>query len=52
LKPDPVKASMMIAASLELHLSAWSGFVLPSIWSAPPSSVVKGNFDVAIREEF
>jgi hypothetical protein len=52
LKPDPVKASMTIAASLELHLSAWSGFVLPSIWSAPPSSVVKRNFDVAIREDF
>jgi uncharacterized membrane protein len=52
LKPDPVKASKTIAASLELHLSAWSGFVLPSLWSAPLSGVVKGNFDVAIRENF
>jgi hypothetical protein len=52
LKPDPVKASKTIAASLELHLSAWSGFVLHSFWSAPPSGVVKGNFDVAIREDF
>jgi hypothetical protein len=52
LKLDPVKASKSIAASLELHLIAWSGFVLPSLWSAPLSSVVKGNFDVAIREDF
>jgi hypothetical protein len=52
LKPDPVKASMTIAASLELHLSAWSGFVLPSFWSVPSSGVVKGNFDVAIMEDF
>jgi hypothetical protein len=52
LKLDPVKASKTITSSLELHLSAWSGFVLPSLWSAPHSGVVKGNFDVAIREDF
>jgi hypothetical protein len=52
LKLDPVKASKTITSSPELHLSAWSGFVLPSLWSAPHSGVVKGNFDVAIREDF
>jgi hypothetical protein len=52
LKPDLVKASKTIDASLEFNLSAWSGFVLPSLWSAPPFSVVKGNFDVAIRGDF
>jgi hypothetical protein len=51
LKPDPVKTSKTIAASLELHLSVWSGFVLPSLQSAPPSGVVKENFDVAIKED-
>jgi hypothetical protein len=48
LKRDPVKASKRIAASLEFHLSVWSGFILLSFWSAPPSGLVKGNFDVAI----
>jgi hypothetical protein len=52
LKSDSIKASKTIASYLELHLSAWSGFVLPSLWSAPHSGVVKGNFDVAIREDF
>jgi hypothetical protein len=32
-------------------LSTWSDVVLPSFWSAPPSGVVKGNFDVAIRKD-
>jgi hypothetical protein len=52
LKPDLIKASKMIAASLDLHLNASSDFVLPSLWSAPHSGIVKGNFNVTIREDF
>jgi hypothetical protein len=52
LKSDPVKASKVIVASLGLHLSAWSGFVLLSLWFASLLGVVKGNFDVAIMKDF
>jgi hypothetical protein len=52
LKLNPIKASKMIAASLDFHLSASSDFVFPSLWSTTPSSIVKGNFDVSIREDF
>jgi len=33
-------------------LNASSDFVLPSLWSAPHSGIVKGNFNVTIREDF
>jgi hypothetical protein len=51
LKSNPIKASKTMIASLELHLSAWSCLVLPSLWSPSSSSVVKRNFNVVIKED-
>ena len=52
LKPHPAKAINNISAKLELHLCIWCVASLPSLWFPPLPGAVKGNFDVAIKEDF
>jgi hypothetical protein len=50
--PNPMKIIQQLKVSLEQHLSAWRAFALPSLWLPPDFESFKGNFDVAIREDF
>jgi exonuclease III len=52
LQPDPRKAILQLKFNLESHLLAWRDVALPSLWLPPQTGCLKGNFDVAIRENF
>jgi hypothetical protein len=52
LQPDPHKVSHQLHASLDSHLLAWSKASLPSLWIPPCVGSAKGNFDVAIKDNF
>jgi hypothetical protein len=52
LQPDPYKVSHQLLASLDSHLLAKSKASLPSLWIPPCFGSVKGNFNVAIKDNF
>jgi hypothetical protein len=50
--PNPAKTIQQLKVTLEHHYSAWKAAVLPSLWLPPDFGSFKGNFDVAIRDDF
>jgi hypothetical protein len=50
--PNPVKAIQQLKVTMENHCSAWKAAALPSLWLPPCVGCLKGNFDVAICENF
>jgi hypothetical protein len=49
--PNPVQGIHQLKAILQ-HCLAWKAIALPSLWIPPDIGFLKGNFDVAICENF
>ena len=46
------KVIKQLSSSLDLHLSGWKNAFPPSLWLPPCLGMIKGNFDVAVRDSF
>jgi hypothetical protein len=52
LQPNSRKDILQLKINLDSHLFAWHVAVLPSLSLPPRIGCVKGNFDVAIKDNF
>jgi hypothetical protein len=52
LQLDPQKAILQLKINVDSHRSAWQAAAFPSLRLPPQIECIKGNFDVAIRDNF
>jgi hypothetical protein len=50
--PNQATVLQLLKFTLDSHYLAWKTFELPYLWTPPCSGFLKGNFDIAIRDNF